>query len=284
MNKHIPVYARFQWINSALVRRTIGRFFRYAGTGRRGYDKVTLFLWLAYKQLHGCTYRDLESMSGIDHTTFVKFRGRLKRSRGFERIFERLASLVIQSRDTLKLVLDSSFVETYSGHDEAGSAYSGHKEANGYKTHEIIDFETRVPLFQAVTPGAVADIVIGRQLVSRAPPDLPVRSFAADKGYDSESFVYDIHRKWKIRPAIPMRRFAHDGNRTNRALRGAHRSITRAEYCERTEIERQYSRKKGVFNLGEERTRHLENFRANAYFVSGLQILEWLSKNETAAA
>ncbi|MEJ0053140.1 MAG: transposase [bacterium] len=215
MEKCIPTYARFQWINHPLVRTVLAPFFPYAGTGRRGYDKVTLFLWLAYKQLHGCTYRDLESMSGIDQTTFVKFRGRLKQSRGFEHLFGCLTQRVLAHLPALNLILDSSFVKTYSGHDEEGSAYSGHKKANGYKTHEIIDRDTRLPVFQSVTPGAVADITEGRRLVSRAPPDLPVASFAADKGYDSESFVFDLARKWSIEPAIPLRRMKKDGNRTN---------------------------------------------------------------------
>ncbi len=41
------------------------------------------------------------------------------------------------------------------------------------------------------------------------------------------------------------------------------------------EIERYFSRKKRVFRLGEERTRHLKNFRANCYLTSIMEILEW---------
>ncbi len=74
----------------------------------------------------------------------------------------------------------------------------------------------------------------------------------------------------------------HDGNEENRRLQKSNRSYDPAVYRERTEVERHFSRKKGVFNLGEERTRTLENFNANAYFVLGLQILEWCAKNETA--
>lgn len=43
---------------------------------RRGYDKVLMFRWLMYRQVMGCSYRDLESMTGIDHSTFIKFRKR----------------------------------------------------------------------------------------------------------------------------------------------------------------------------------------------------------------
>jgi len=42
-----------------------------------------------------------------------------------------------------------------------------------------------------------------------------------------------------------------------------------------SEIERYFSRKKRVFNLGEERTRGLKNFEANCHLTSIAEILEW---------
>lgn len=282
MNHHIPTYARFQWINHALIRTILTPLFPYAGTGRRGYDKVTLFLWLMYKQLHGCSYRDLESMSCIEHTTFIKFRNRHKQR--LPQLFEILAARVIEQIRILDLIVDSSFVRSYSGHAESGSGYSGYKQAHGYKTHEIIDFSTRLPLFQIVSAGNTADISAGEQLLTRAPPGIPVRSFAADKGYDSEGFVHRIRMRWKrVRVAIPVRRKQGDDGR-NRASRAKERTANPTLYKRRTEIERHYSRKKGVFRFGEERTRGLENFRANAFFVSCMQILEWLCMHETAMA
>lgn len=275
MNNHIPTYARFQWLNHPLLRKTLAPFFRYRGKGRRGYDKVSMFLWLAYKQLMGCSYRDLESITGIDHTTFIKFRTRL--AARLPRLFSSLVSRTLQNITSLNLILDSSFVETYSGHDETGSGYSGYKEANGFKLHQMIDYKSRVPIFQSVSAGQVADITAGQALVSRAPPHLPVESVSADKGYDSEYFVKSIVEKWRAEVAIPMRRLQFDGNRHNRAVRGAHRSRDPALYRRRTEIERYFSRKKRVFSLGEEKTRHLKNFRTNCYFVSCLELLERLS-------
>lgn len=284
MHEHIPVFARFQWINSAVVCKTLRPFFRYAGTGRRGYDKVALVRWLMWRQVMGCSYRDLESASGIDHTTFIKFKRRMEEKNWFVRFFSCLAEGIARSRNRLDLILDSSFVETYSGRGEDGSGYSGYKEANGFKLHEIIDYTTRLPLFQDVSAGNVADITGGKELVDRAPPDLPVKSFAADKGYDSEPFAFAIRQKWQSKVAIPQRHHAHDGNALNRKLRGAARTHDPIIYKRRTEIERYFSRKKRVFNLGEERTRHLENFRTNCFLTSAMEILEWLSKNETAAA
>src|SRR5579863_5221742 len=116
MNNHIPVFARFQWLNHPRVRKILEPHFRYKGRGRRGYDKTTLFLWLIYKQLYGCSYRDLESVSGIDHSTFIKFRGRMKKRMPF--LFGRLVSRALSRLKKLDLIIDSSFVETYSRHNE----------------------------------------------------------------------------------------------------------------------------------------------------------------------
>lgn len=275
MVNHIPTYARFQWLNHPFVRRLVRPFFRYRG-GRRGYDKTTLFLWLCYKQVMGCSYRDLESITHVDYSTFIKFRGRLKHT--LPSLLDSLTERVLQGIRSLNLIIDSSFVETYSKRDEDGSAYSGYKEKNGFKLHQIIEKALRIPLVQCASEGHMPDIKGGEFLVSRAPPDWKVRSFAADKGYDAEYFVKALADKWDVRPAIPMRHMQHDGNTENRRMRGANRSRDKSEYRGRTEIERYFSRKKRVFRLGEERTRHLENFHTNCLFTSCMEILERLTK------
>jgi len=49
--------------------------------------------------------------------------------------------------EKLHLILDSSFVETYSGHDEEGSEYFGYKKKNGFKLHQIIDIsKAKMPI------------------------------------------------------------------------------------------------------------------------------------------
>jgi hypothetical protein len=75
-----------------------------------------------------------------------------------------------------------------------------------------------------------------------------------------------------------MRQFRHDGNERNRRERGSYRSHDPTLYRKRTEIERYFSRKKHVFHLGEEQTRHLKNFHANCYLTSIMEILEWSTK------
>ena len=278
MDHHIPTYARFQWINHPTIHTVLRHFLAPPAVGRKGYDKVLMFQWLMYKAVMGCSYRDLESMSGIDHSTFVKFRQRLLRTRWFTRVFRKLVTTIAPVLESMTLVIDSSFVETYSRHDEHGSGYSGYKEKTGYKLHQMIDYATRLPLVQLTSSGNEADITYGRQLLDRAPPRWPVRGFAADKGYDSMDFIHDIYRKWpRSQIAIPMRR-PTSGNAWNTALRKAHRTTDSDLYRKRTEIERYFSRKKRVFNLGEERTRHLKNFRANCYLTSIMEILEWLSQ------
>jgi len=251
--------------------------------GRKGYDKVLMFRWLIYKHLMQCSYRDLEGMTGIDYTTFIKFRKRLLRAHWFSEVFTALSGFIASHLSSIIAVLDSSFVETYSGHDEQGSAYNGYKEKNGFKLHQIIDYETRLPLLQQATPGARADIVWGARLIERAPPHWKVRGLLADKAYDGIDFVMEIKEKWEgVRIGIPVRRthaevlgFSTLSIRRNRRHKEAERCLRKRFLNKRTEIERYFSRKKRVFGLGEERTRHLKNFRANCDMTSIMEILEW---------
>lgn len=279
MLNNIPVFARFQWLNHPTVKKVLTKLLRPNVRGRKGYDKAYMFSWLMWKQLMGCTYRDLESITGIDYTTFIKFRRRLSKTNWFEDTFTVLSSFIGRRLHGMSLTLDSSFVETYSGRREDGSGYSGYKEKEGFKLHQFIDYESRLPLLQSVSAGNVHDIVGGQFLLEHAPPDWSVKTFAADKGYDSEYFVKSVLLKWNPKVAIPMRRFHDDGNDLNRKLRGANRSRNPGLYRKRTEIERYFSRKKNVFNLGEEKTRHLENFRDNSCMTSIMEILEWSVKN-----
>ena len=48
---HIPVFARFQWINSAQVVLTLSRLLKPEARGREGYGKTLLFRWLMWKWL-----------------------------------------------------------------------------------------------------------------------------------------------------------------------------------------------------------------------------------------
>ena len=284
----IPCYARFQWMNHPTVRKTLSKFLRPNTKGRKGYDQVIMFCWLMYRQVQGCSYRDLESMSGIDYSTFVKFRQRLIKKLWFPVIFKTLVSWVVKHQKELKLILDSSFVETYSRKDEIGSEYFGYKEKNGFKLHQIIDYETRLPIIQQATPGARADVIWGLNLIRAAPKSWNVKAFLADKGYDAEYLVMEAKQKWRnAKVGIPIRRVRLskepkrlsnvEGQIHNYQTKAKMRTLNKKFLNLRTEIERYFSRKKRVFKLGEEKTRHLKNFRANCYLTSIMEILEWMS-------
>ena len=282
----IPVFTRFQWLNHPQVAHILSRFLKPLKRGRKGYDKVLMVRWLLYRQFMNCSYRDLESISGIDHSTFVKFRKRLLQTHWFAHIFKALTSRIAAGSTSLRLILDSSFVETYSGHDETGSEYSGYKEKNGFKLHQIIDLKTRLPILQAATAGARADIVWGAHLIRGAPRAWSVRALLADKAYDGWEFVAGVKQKWKgVRIGIPVRRTVHERTTPfppevirNRRSKEAGRYLKKTFLNQRGEVERYFSRKKRVFRLGEERMRGLENFRANCYLTSIMEILEWATK------
>ncbi len=97
--------------------------------------------------------------------------------------------------------------------------------------------------------------------------------------------ITTTYAPWKgIQIAIPLRKTNQEtvGSKRresdlNRALKAAERKLAPKLLNKRTEIERYFSRKKRVFHLGEEKTRHLRNFRNNCYLTSIAEILEWLT-------
>ena len=209
--KYIPAYERFQWVNSKVVDKVLSHFLKPPNRGRRGYDKVWMFKWRIYKQITGCRYRDLESMTGIDYSTFIKFRKRLSIQNWFKNIVNELSSDLTRKIEEFNLIIDSSFIETYSKHDEQGSEYNGYKQKNGFKLHQIIDYKTRLPILQAVTPGARADIVWGLKLIRAAPSDWNIKGVLADKAYDADELVMTIRSKWKrAKIGIQVRKTNHE--------------------------------------------------------------------------
>ena len=282
----IPVFSRFQWLNHPRVINILRQFLKPPLVGRKGYDKVLMFRWLIYKQLMGCSFRDLESVSGgIDHSTFVKFRKRLLKTNWFSKIFSILSSAIAVNLTSITAVIDSSFVETYSKRDELGSEYNGYKEKNGFKLHQIIDWKTRLPLKYVVTPGARSDVILGHHLIRGSPQEWKVKGFLGDKAYDDWKLVTRLKQKWKrIRVGIPVRKTPYERKApipppvvNNRHVKESDRYLKKSFLNKRSEIERYFSRKKRVFNLGEERTRHLKNFRANCDMIAIMEILEWLT-------
>ena len=279
--KIIPVFQRFQWLNHPQAANLLSKFLKPSKRGRKGYDKALMFRWLIYRQLMSCSYRDLESVSGIDYSTFIKFKKRLINQFWFPKVFQVLSSIVAENLSSITAIIDSTFVQTYSKRDEEGSEYFGYKEKNGFKLHQMIDWKTRLPILQFATPGARSDIRWGANLIRAAPKHWRLKEFTADKAYDGINFVKDIALKFPgIRICIPMRKHKKKDYWFNRLMKLWERVHDPELYKKRSEIERYFSRKKRVFNLGEERTRGLTNFETNCYLTSIAEILEWSTKPE----
>lgn len=275
------MFARFQWLNNPQVVHVLSQFLKPPSRGRKGYDKVWLFRWLMYRQLMNCSYRDLESMTNIDYSTFIKFRKRLIARAWFQSVFTVLSQSIARHIDSVSAIIDSSFVETYSRHDEDGSEYFGYKKKNGFKLHQMIDHGTRLPLMQYATAGARSDIVWGMNLIRGAPAFWNIRELTADRAYDGAYFVHEIVEKWNgVAVGIPLRRHKPNDSWFNRFMKSWERTLTPSVLNKRSEIERYFSRKKRVFRLGEERTRGLQSFEANCYMTSIMEILEWSTKPE----
>ena len=284
---HIPCLTKMKWLNHPKVQETLGKFLKPKPKGRKGYGKILLFLWLVWKQISGCTYRDLECLAGgIDHSTFVKFKTQLVKEKWFPRVFECLVKWLVSWMGPLGLALDSTFVATYSGKHESGSRYSGYKEKIGFKLHTFIDCFARLPLAIRVTDGARHDVAGGTKLVGQSPPRWKVRFLTADKGYDSGEFVELVRQHWlNAKICIPLRRMKGEGRDVItparagwRELKAAERTLTKKLRNIRTAVERYFSRKKGVFNLGEQRTRGIKAFRTECYLTAIAEYLEFIGR------
>jgi hypothetical protein len=284
---HIPCLTKMKWLNHPKVQETLGRFLKPKPRGRKGYGKILLFLWLVWKQISGCTYRDLECLAGgIDHSTFIKFKRSLVKEKWFPKVFEHLAKWLVSRMSSLGLALDSTFVPTYSGKHESGSRYSGYKEKIGFKLHTFIDCFARLPLAIRVSDGARHDVVGGAKLIGKSPPKWKVKFLTADKGYDSEEFVELIRHHWQgAKICIPLRRMKSEGRDEItperegwRRLKTAERTLTKELRNIRTAVERYFSRKKGVFKFGEQRTRGIKAFRTECYLTAIAEYLEFIGR------
>ena len=114
-------------------------------------------------------------------------------------------------------------------------------------------------------------------------------AFLGDKGYDGLELVEQVRSKWPgVKVSIPVRRTCQavrgcqrQETLKNKQAKRANRVLTRKLYNQRTEIERYFSRKKGVFHLGQEKTRGLDDFTTNVTLTDLMAQLEYLAKPET---
>ncbi len=258
------------------------RFFTKAGPGRKGYG-VALFQGLLVRQRLGWTYLELEEQTGIDETTFIKAEQRFTRQKLFVKIFRHLVQQLLKTGriPAVTLAADGSFVETYSKHAEAGSAWSGHKEKHGYKLHAVVDTETELPLALLFSSGERHDSQFLIPLV-KSLKDLKIHPtyVLADKGYDSEELVWAINRLLGAAACIPRRKSRAKGKPSlaAQAIMDQGRITNPELYKKRTAVERFFSYSKGKFHLGTERTRGFMRFVTNCFKVALCWLLEKLVK------
>src|SRR3989344_1786179 len=84
-------------------------------------------------------------MAGVCHTTLVRASGKFSSLGVYSKFLTELIKIAYKNGliSGKKVAMDSSFVKTYSGHEEDGSlGWNGHKEAIGFKLHALIDANT----------------------------------------------------------------------------------------------------------------------------------------------
>lgn len=252
------------------------RLLRKKKFGRHGYDWQLLFQYLLVKQACNLTYRDLEAATGIHASTFVKARQEFAKRDAFRKFFKYVVKHLIQTRmlPCESVAIDGSFVKTYSGKAEAGSAYWGKTEAHGFKLHALVDTENELPLALVVTDGKRHDSRVLIPLCQnlkryRLHPSYVI----ADKGYDSDDLVAFISKKLGALASIPIRDLKKQKG-LNLLTKSQGRTPDKAIYRKRTAVERVFSYLKGSYHLGKEKMRGIANFLINVFLSVICLLLE----------
>lgn len=252
------------------------RLLRKKKFGRHGYDWQQLFQYLLIKQACNLTYRDLEAATGIHASTFVKARQEFARRDAFRKFFKHVVIHLIQTQQLpcRAVAVDGSFVKTYSGRVEEGSAYWGKTEAHGFKLHALVDTETELPLALVVTDGKRHDSKLLIPLCTKLKAyQLHPSYVIADKGYDSDELVAFITKKLGVLASIPIRD-RHKQKGLNLITKRMGRTNDKAIYRKRTAVERVFSYMKGSYHLGKEKMRGITNFLINVFLSALCLMLE----------
>lgn len=245
--------------------------------GRIGYDKKILFVWLLMKKVMGWDYRTTSDMAGVAHTTLVRANDKFSNLRVYSKFLTELIKLAYKNGliKGQKVALDSSFVKTYSGHEEDGSlGWNGHKEAIGFKLHALIDANTGCLIALIIGDGLTHDSQVAIPLLKKARSWLKRCGYVlADKGYDDTDIVEYIAKNLKAKAGIPIREMPKDkkgkkkGNYQNWKLKVKGRTVKKSILNLRTEVERFFSYLKRVCRLGKDATRGIKRFVDNTYLA-----------------
>lgn len=218
-------------------------------------------------------------MAHVSHPTLIRANELFLKKDVYRRVFIQLVKTaykqgLIQGKYA---ALDSSFVQTFSKHEETGSGvWSGHKKAYGFKLHLLIDAQTKFPIALIIRNGVSHDGPLAIPLLKKARPWLKKVGYVlADKGYDDEDVVTWTMKQLKAKAGIPMRKKDYRakyiphryGNYANWKLKAIGRTFKKSILNKRTEIERCFSRLKRTYHLGHEETRGIIAFAKNVYLA-----------------
>lgn len=245
--------------------------------GRIGYDKKILFVWLLMKKVMGWDFRTVSDMAGLSHTTLIRANHKFSKLGVYSKFLTELIKIAYKKGliSGKKVAMDSSFVKTYSGHEEDGSGgWNGHKVAIGFKLHALIDAESGVLIALIITNGVESDYNLAIPLLKRARPWLKKVGYVlADKGYDSDEIVKFIAQSLEAKAGIPIRKINKGKNRNHKGayqnwkLKAKGRCIKKSILNLRTEVERFFSYLKRVCQLGKDATRGIKRFVDNTYLA-----------------
>lgn len=245
--------------------------------GRIGYQPSFVFKWLLVKKITNWDFRTVGEVSHLSHSTLVRWNQRFERKDIYRKFFQYLVKVACKKGLIVgeKVAMDSSFVPTFSKHQETGSGgWNGYKEKFGFKLHCLIDVKTKFPMAILVTNGVVNDMPVAIPLLKKARPYLKRCGYVlADKGYDDTDIITFIVKSLRAKAGIPIRKKSklakgkknRYGNLLNWKLKAAGRTFKKSIYKLRTEIERFFSKIKRKFHLGKELTRGISAFTRNAY-------------------
>lgn len=263
----------FPLVNKLCQKSSVEKFLG----GRPGFDKELLFVWLLIKKITNWDYRTIASMAGVSHPTLIRANNLFIQKGVYQKVFVSLVKLawregLIRGKC---VAMDSSFVKTFSKHEESGSeGYNGHKKAYGFKLHLLVDAQTQIPIALIVGNGLAHDSTLAVPLLKRAKPYLKrVGYVLADKGYDDGDLVNWIVKELEAKASIPIREMPKDrqgkktGNYQNFKLKAKGRSLSKSIYNKRSSIERIFSQLKRTYHLGKEETRGILNFAKNVYLA-----------------
>lgn len=247
--------------------------------GRIGYAPDFVFKWLLVKKITNWDYRTIGEVSRLSHSTLVRWNQRFERKNIYQKVFNHLVKQALK-RGLItgeKVAMDSTFVRTFSKHQEEGSGgWNGHKEAFGFKAHVLLDAKTKFPIALTTTNGVINDNPVAIPLLKKAKPYLKGCGYVlADKGYDDVDIVNFVVKSLGAKAGIPVRKKSclakgkknRYGNLANWKALATGRTFKKSLLNLRTEIERFFSKIKRKFFLGKELTRGIEAFARNTYLA-----------------